>query len=134
VISFSKVSKQYGKQILFVDASFQLNSGEKVGLVGPNGSHHAMLEANFAKPVTFDHSVLMEWLNDGQHVERFRIEAWTGTGWKPVVEGDAIGHKRIDHFTAVTASRIRLNILSSTADAHIREFQIYNVGNDAGRP
>jgi ATPase subunit of ABC transporter with duplicated ATPase domains len=38
VISFSKVSKQYGKQILFVDASFQLNPGEKVGLVGPNGS------------------------------------------------------------------------------------------------
>src|SRR5471030_3415951 len=38
MISFSKVSKQYGKQVLFVDASFQLNPGEKVGLVGPNGS------------------------------------------------------------------------------------------------
>src|SRR4051812_30568072 len=38
MISFSRVSKQYGRQILFVDASFQLNPGEKVGLVGPNGS------------------------------------------------------------------------------------------------
>jgi ATPase subunit of ABC transporter with duplicated ATPase domains len=38
VVSFTKVSKQYGKQVLFVDASFQLNPGEKVGLVGPNGS------------------------------------------------------------------------------------------------
>jgi ATPase subunit of ABC transporter with duplicated ATPase domains len=38
VVSFTKVSKQYGRQILFVDASFQLNPGEKVGLVGPNGS------------------------------------------------------------------------------------------------
>jgi ATPase subunit of ABC transporter with duplicated ATPase domains len=38
MISFSKISKQYGKQILFVDASFQLNPGEKVGLVGPNGA------------------------------------------------------------------------------------------------
>jgi ATPase subunit of ABC transporter with duplicated ATPase domains len=38
VIAFSKISKQYGKQVLFVDASFQLNPGEKVGLVGPNGS------------------------------------------------------------------------------------------------
>src|SRR5467141_2901246 len=36
--SFSKVSKQYCRQVLFVDASFQLNPGEKVGLVGPNGS------------------------------------------------------------------------------------------------
>src|SRR6266536_1915858 len=38
VISFSNVSKQHGRQVLFVDASFQLNPGEKVGLVGPNGS------------------------------------------------------------------------------------------------
>ena len=38
MISLSGVGKQYGKQVLFVDASFQLNPGEKVGLVGPNGS------------------------------------------------------------------------------------------------
>src|SRR6266850_2230662 len=38
MISFSRISKQHGRQILFVDASFQLNPGEKVGLVGPNGS------------------------------------------------------------------------------------------------
>ena len=38
MISLTRVSKQYGRQLLFVDASFQLNAGEKVGLVGPNGS------------------------------------------------------------------------------------------------
>ncbi|MGE0360983.1 MAG: ABC-F family ATP-binding cassette domain-containing protein [Vicinamibacterales bacterium] len=38
MISFSHIGKQYGKQVLFVDASFQLNPGEKVGLVGPNGA------------------------------------------------------------------------------------------------
>ena len=38
MISLTGISKQYGRQLLFVDASFQLNSGEKVGLVGPNGS------------------------------------------------------------------------------------------------
>src|SRR5436190_20649710 len=38
MVSFTRISKQYGKQILFVDASFQLNPGDKVGLVGPNGS------------------------------------------------------------------------------------------------
>ena len=38
MISLSSVSKQYGRQVLFVDASFQLNPGEKVGLVGPNGA------------------------------------------------------------------------------------------------
>ena len=37
MISFSNVSKQYGGQILFVDASFFVGDGEKVGLVGANG-------------------------------------------------------------------------------------------------
>src|ERR1700750_1961375 len=38
MISFSSINKQYGRQLVFVDASFQLNPGEKVGLVGPNGA------------------------------------------------------------------------------------------------
>ena len=38
MIALSGISKQYGRQMLFVDTSFQLNPGEKVGLVGPNGS------------------------------------------------------------------------------------------------
>jgi ATPase subunit of ABC transporter with duplicated ATPase domains len=38
MISLSRINKQYGRQILFVDASFQLNPGDKVGLVGPNGA------------------------------------------------------------------------------------------------
>ncbi|MGA3042615.1 MAG: ABC-F family ATP-binding cassette domain-containing protein [Bryobacteraceae bacterium] len=38
MISFSNINKQYGRQLVFVDASFQLNPGEKVGMVGPNGA------------------------------------------------------------------------------------------------
>ncbi|MGE3958105.1 MAG: ABC-F family ATP-binding cassette domain-containing protein [Vicinamibacterales bacterium] len=38
MIALTNISKQYGRQILFVDAAFQLNPGEKVGLVGPNGA------------------------------------------------------------------------------------------------
>jgi ATPase subunit of ABC transporter with duplicated ATPase domains len=38
MITFSNIQKQYGKQLVFVDANFQLNPGEKVGLVGPNGA------------------------------------------------------------------------------------------------
>jgi len=43
MISFANVSKQYGKQVLFVEASFQLNPGEKAGLVGPNGAGKSTL-------------------------------------------------------------------------------------------
>src|SRR5829696_9047645 len=43
MVSFTRISKQYGRQVLFVDASFQLNPGEKVGLVGPNGAGRTTL-------------------------------------------------------------------------------------------
>jgi alpha-L-fucosidase len=70
----------------------------------------------------------MEWLNDGQHIEHYRIEVWDGKSWKAVAEGHAIGHKRIDSFAAVSASRVRLNILASSAEAHVREFQVFAAG------
>ncbi|UWZ84479.1 alpha-L-fucosidase [Occallatibacter riparius] len=94
----------------------------------PEGSHHAVLELSFDHPITFDHALTMEWLNDGQHVQKYAIEVWNDKqrAWTPVASGEAIGHKKIDAFTAVTASRVRLNILSSTSEAHIREFQLFN--------
>ncbi len=38
MIHFTNVSKQYGEQILYKDASFQVRPGDKIGLVGPNGA------------------------------------------------------------------------------------------------
>jgi ATPase subunit of ABC transporter with duplicated ATPase domains len=38
MIRLDSISKQHGKQILFLEASMSVFKGEKVGLVGPNGS------------------------------------------------------------------------------------------------
>ncbi|MEB3283968.1 MAG: ABC-F family ATP-binding cassette domain-containing protein [Candidatus Sericytochromatia bacterium] len=38
MIAFNQVAKFQGKKFLFKEASFQINPGEKVGLVGPNGA------------------------------------------------------------------------------------------------
>src|SRR5688500_10792906 len=38
MIRLDNIGKQHGQQILFIEASAQLNRGEKVGLVGPNGA------------------------------------------------------------------------------------------------
>src|ERR1700728_3278843 len=97
----------------------------------PPGSHHAMLEVDFAKPVTFNRALTMEWLNDGQRVQKYSIDVWSGNGWKTVARAEAIGHKKIDRFPAVTAARVRLNILSSTDAAAIREFQLCLVEESA---
>jgi ATP-binding cassette subfamily F protein 3 len=38
MLHFSNVTKQYGPRFLYKNASFQINAGEKIGLVGPNGA------------------------------------------------------------------------------------------------
>lgn len=38
MIHISNITKQYGARILYKNASFQINAGEKIGLVGPNGA------------------------------------------------------------------------------------------------
>ena len=38
MVAFNAITKQQGSKILFAQASFQINPGEKIGLVGPNGA------------------------------------------------------------------------------------------------
>ncbi len=38
MVSFNAVTKQQGSKILYSNGSFQINPGEKIGLVGPNGA------------------------------------------------------------------------------------------------
>jgi alpha-L-fucosidase len=109
------------------EVSQALDSNPETFWSAPQGSHHATIEVSFAKPITFNRALTMEWLNEGQNIQKYAIEIFDGHTWKPVAEAQAIGHEKIDAFAPVTASKVRLNILSSTAEAHIREFQLYNV-------
>ncbi len=38
MLAFNAVTKQQGTKVLFSNASFQMNPGDKIGLVGPNGA------------------------------------------------------------------------------------------------
>ena len=45
MISLNNVSKNYGKKVLFHDLSLSINEGEKIGLIGPNGTGKSTLFA-----------------------------------------------------------------------------------------
>jgi alpha-L-fucosidase len=128
---------RYGHNLALVhlpasaEVNAALDGNEDTFWSAPPGSHHATFEVGFAKPVTFNRALTMEWLNDGQRVQKYSIDVWSGNGWKTIAGAEAIGHKKIDRFPAVTAARVRLNILSSTDAAAIREFQLYHVDESA---
>lgn len=92
----------------------------------PEGSHSATIDLSFATPIHFDRALTMEWLVDGQKVQKYAIQVMDGPKWKTVYQGTTIGHKKIDIFPRVTARRVRLNILSSSSTPRIREFQLFD--------
>lgn len=93
----------------------------------PAGSQHATLELQFKQPLPFDPAMAAEWRNDGQLVRKYAKCCATGSG----KAAQGIGHMKIDHFPAVTALHVRLNVLSSADAAHIRKFELFNIGKGA---
>lgn len=102
-----------------------LDGDEATFWSAPANSTSSTFEVALTHPITFNTALTMEWLNQGQMIQRYRIEAWQHGAWVAVTSGYAIGHKKIDHFPPVTTNRVRLHILSSTSAAHIREFQLF---------
>jgi len=84
-----------------------------------------MLEVDLGEPVTFNVSMVQEYIALGQRVEAYSIETWDGQEWKSIAEGTTIGHKKLDRFPDVTASKARLAIRQSQASPLIRTFGIY---------
>ena len=114
-----------------VEEELALDGDPDTFWTAPAGSHHSVLEVTFQQPITFDRALTMEWLNSGQHVQLYAIEVFKAGKWIVIARGQAIGHKRIDRFAPVTAARVRLHILSSVMEAHIREFQLFNAPEQA---
>jgi alpha-L-fucosidase len=83
------------------------------------------LEVNLGEPVTFNVSMIQEYIALGQRVEEYRIEAWDGQEWKQIAEGTTIGHKKLDRLPDVTATKVRLTIVKSQTPPLIRAFGLY---------
>jgi alpha-L-fucosidase len=82
----------------------------------------------FKEAKTFNHVVTMEDLRDGQKIAKYTIEAEINGQWKVIVDGQTIGHKRIDQFAPVTATALRFTVTNSVAQpAVMRSIKVYNV-------
>jgi alpha-L-fucosidase len=92
----------------------------------PVDSRSATIELSFAAPVTFDRALTMEWLTDGQQIEKYSIEAFVAGKWTTLHTGTSVGHKKIDKFVRTMATRVRLVIITSAGPARIREFQLFD--------
>lgn len=81
----------------------------------------------FKDQKTFDHIVTMENLHKGQKIAAYTLEAKVNGKWKTLVNGQTIGHKRIDQFEKITAAAVRFTVTNTVAEpAEIRSIEIFN--------
>lgn len=76
----------------------------------------------------FDRVMLGEPIAFGQRIEKFQIEARVDGVWKPIAEGTTVGRKRIVPVEAVTASAVRVTILSSRSTPALDKFGLFWTG------
>lgn len=85
----------------------------------------AVLQLDLKTPKTFDLLLLQENIRVGQRIERFILEYSERGEWKKAAEGTTVGYKRLLRFDPVTASKLRLRILSSRLNPTLAEFGLY---------
>ncbi len=109
-------------------ASYQaaLDSDPDTMWSAPEGSHAATIDLVFAHPIRFDRALTMEWLVDGQKVQKYAIQIGDGAKWETIYSGTTIGHKKIDLFPRVSTQHVRLNIIAASGTSRIREFQLFD--------
>ena len=110
MISVSNLSKSFGDRSLFEGASFQLNAGERYGLVGANGAGKTTLlnilsgvedptEGTVATPKSARLGVLRQdqFLYEEEDILSVALmgnpELWEAMHQKALVLGEALGHK-----------------------------------------
>jgi alpha-L-fucosidase len=74
---------------------------------------------------TFNVLSLQENISLGQRVEKFVFEYWENGEWKKATAGSTIGFKRLLEFPTITASKVRLRILSARLQPALAEIGLY---------
>ncbi|MDH5705351.1 MAG: alpha-L-fucosidase [Candidatus Aminicenantes bacterium] len=85
----------------------------------------ATLEFELKQEQAFNRALLQEYIQGGQRVEEFLLQAWNGSNWVTFAKGTTVGYKRLLRFPLVTAKKIRLIISKSRAAPTISEFGLF---------
>lgn len=84
-----------------------------------------VIQLDFKQPQTIDVFELQENIARGQRIEEFVLEYFDGEEWKKAAAGTTVGYRRLIRFPAVTASQIRVRIISSRLSPTLSKIGLY---------
>jgi alpha-L-fucosidase len=86
---------------------------------------NASLTITFSKPTSLNRFLVQEYIQLGQRVQNFTLEADINGTWRKIAEETTIGYKRILRFDTVIADKIRLHILKAKGSPVISSMEMY---------
>jgi len=113
------------KRYIEFGAEIKRRFGKCVADAKGNGS---IVELALDKPTAINHVITMEDIAHGERVREYAIEVYSSGEWKEVCKGVSIGHKKIDKFNSVEATKIRFHCIKSVGEPIIRKLAVFNIG------
>jgi len=89
------------------------------------GSTSMSVVAEFPEPRTFNNLVVEEFLEQGQRISAFALDAWQDGRWTPVAEGRTVGRKRVLPFGDTTAEKVRFRVIAARDQPALRFLGVY---------
>lgn len=83
------------------------------------------LEISFGETREVKYIVLQEYIQLGQRVKQFSVEAWRDGSWQAIASATTIGYKRILKVEPVKTERLRIVIAESKACPVISNIEVY---------
>lgn len=84
------------------------------------------IELELETPKQFNTIMLQEYIEAGQRIEAFTVEALSDSTWVPVTQGTTVGYKRIIQFPRLMSSKVRVSITKSKASPVLGEIQLFD--------
>jgi len=85
-----------------------------------------LFEIQLNKLSEINHVVLMEDYRSGHRIREYILEGLSGREWKFLAKGSSVGRMKIDPFSTLAVSKIRLKITMYADLPLIRSFAVYN--------
>lgn len=90
-----------------------------------DGVTSASIEIDLKETKTIKYLLVQEFIQLGQRVKSFTVDARINNEWKKVSEGTTIGYKRILKFDPVETDAVRVTIVESKACPVISNIEVY---------
>jgi alpha-L-fucosidase len=83
------------------------------------------IEIDLGTPQTVSYVLLQEYIQLGQRIKAFKVEAFQDNAWVALAEGSTIGYKRILPVESIETAKIRIRIVDAKACPVISNVEIY---------